>query len=121
MSVKTAWHQSKTNNGSSLPAASAVEKDETETRMNTAQNIKICLCIFSNWGHPGRVGLTEIQLFDLDHRKIEVQREDVQVQGAHNITGDMESLFNGKYKVVILGLQPFSRFIVTCCGPYFLE
>lgn len=101
MSLKTAWHQSKTNNGSLLPVTSAVEKDKTEARMNSAQNTKIGLCIFSNWGHPCRVGLTEIQLFDLDQRKIEVQCDDVQVQGAHNITGDMESLFNGKYKVVI--------------------
>ena len=109
MSVKTAWHQSKNNNGPLLPAAAVVENGETEAaRMNSAQSIKICLCIFSNWGHPGRVGLTEIQLFDLDQRKIEVQSEDVLVQGAHNITGDLESLFNGKYKVGRdLGIQEF--------------
>lgn len=74
-------------------------RDSNTREIKSADKIKICICIFSNWGHPGRVGLTGIELFDLDRCRIEIQSKDVEIQGANNVSGDLMALFNGKYKV----------------------
>ncbi len=66
----------------------------------------VSLEIHSNWGHPGRVGLTEIQIYDLAGRRIPVKAEDVFVKRAVNASGNIDVLFSGKYKVrveVVIG------------------
>ena len=61
--------------------------------------IEVHFEILSNWTHEQRVGLTEIQLFDANRRRIDVQEANVMVHNLQNPRGDVMCLFNGKYKV----------------------
>ena len=60
----------------------------------------ICLEITSNWGHPNRVGLTEIQLLQKNGKRLNInQYKCVQVEGALEEKWNVYNLFNGKFKV----------------------
>ena len=52
--------------------------------------------------HNVVIWLTEIQLFDANRRRIELEESDVMVRNVQNPRGDIMSLFNGKYKVPML-------------------
>jgi len=54
--------------------------------------------LISNWGHPSRVGLTEIQLFDSSRKKIVLHVDELSINGAVNVKGDLGALINGKVK-----------------------
>lgn len=99
ISLKSAWNQSSFNDSSLLKTEVMSTRDNNTREIRPANKVKIHICIFSNWGHPCRVGLTGIELFDLDRRRIEIQSKDVEIQGANNVSGDLMALFNGKYKV----------------------
>lgn len=63
------------------------------------QPIEVHIEILSNWGHDTRVGLTEIQLFDNNKQRIDVDENDVMVRNVERMRGgDVMSLFNGRYK-----------------------
>ncbi|XP_048465715.1 protein KATNIP homolog [Rhincodon typus] len=59
--------------------------------------IYVTLEILSNWGNVDKVGLTEVQFFDLKHQKIFVSPHDVDVRNAHS-PGNLNRLVNGKTK-----------------------
>ncbi|XP_014661506.1 PREDICTED: uncharacterized protein KIAA0556-like isoform X2 [Priapulus caudatus] len=62
--------------------------------------VELHLEVCSNWGHPDRIGLTEMQLFDQDGRHIEVKPPDVVVSGATDVKGDITNIFNSKFKTI---------------------
>ena len=66
--------------------------------------IEVHIEIKSNWGHPMRLGLTEIQLFDGNHSLLQVASSDVTVFGAEECKGTIDVLFNGKFKVTFRNL-----------------
>ena len=66
--------------------------------------IEVHLEVKSNWGHPMRLGLTEIQLFDGNHSLLQVAPSDVTVFGAEECKGTIDVLFNGKFKVTFRNL-----------------
>ena len=65
----------------------------------SVETMEVLVEVLSSWGHPSRVGLTEIQFFDMKKRRIFVNHSQVKVQGATNVKGELEALFNGKCKV----------------------
>lgn len=66
----------------------------------------ICLEITSNWGHPSRVGLTEIQLLQKNGKRLKFnQYKCVQVEGALEEKWNVYNLFNGKFKVCQLNVN----------------
>ncbi|XP_046573388.1 katanin-interacting protein-like isoform X2 [Haliotis rubra] len=60
--------------------------------------LEVNMEILSNWGHPDRVGLTEIQFFNSDKQLIPVRMSDVSVHGATGCRTSRDVLFNGKPK-----------------------
>ncbi|XP_046378417.2 katanin-interacting protein-like isoform X2 [Haliotis rufescens] len=60
--------------------------------------LEVNMEILSNWGHPDRVGLTEIQFFNSDKQLIPVRMSDVSVHGATGCRTSLDVLFNGKPK-----------------------
>ena len=59
----------------------------------------IKLQLLSNWGHPKRIGLTEIQFFDTNKNRIEVNTSCSQTFQSVAPRGEFSNLFNGKCKV----------------------
>ena len=66
----------------------------------TPPEIVVTVQILSNWGHPTRVGLTELQLFDKSGKKLELDVADVFVHGAVNPKGQIKNIINGNFKVL---------------------
>ncbi|XP_078693037.1 katanin-interacting protein-like isoform X5 [Branchiostoma floridae x Branchiostoma belcheri] len=56
--------------------------------------------MLSNWGHPSRLGLTEIEFFDLEGKKIPVSEADIVASGAEEQKGTVGCLVNGKTKTI---------------------
>jgi len=69
------------------------------TRQSQSNSLTVTLKILSNWGHPSRVGLTEVQFFDQTKNRFDVNPDDIRVKGARNVKGDLAVLCNGKCKV----------------------
>ncbi|XP_051877498.1 katanin-interacting protein isoform X2 [Pristis pectinata] len=59
--------------------------------------IYVSMEILSNWGNDNKVGLTEVQFFDLKQQKIFVSPHDVDIRNAY-YPGNLDSLVNGKTK-----------------------
>ncbi|XP_077979703.1 LOW QUALITY PROTEIN: protein KATNIP homolog [Glandiceps talaboti] len=62
----------------------------------TGNNIVIQL--LSNWGHPTRIGLTEVQFFDKNGQKISIDDSEIDVVNAREEKGDVSNIVNGKSK-----------------------
>lgn len=60
---------------------------------------KVTIEMVSNWGHPSRLGLTEIQLLNESEHLLPVSSSGVFVHGAESMSGSPSILFNGKTKV----------------------
>ncbi|XP_025076001.1 protein KIAA0556 homolog isoform X2 [Pomacea canaliculata] len=59
---------------------------------------KVTIEMVSNWGHPSRLGLTEIQLLNELEHLLPVSSSGVFVHGAETMSGSPSILFNGKTK-----------------------
>ncbi|XP_022092559.1 protein KIAA0556-like isoform X2 [Acanthaster planci] len=71
----------------------------TTTATTTIPTLEITLEASSNWGHPNRIGLTDVQFFDLQGKKITLGAGQVKTAQAHeNIKGELENIVNGKAK-----------------------
>nr|XP_014340944.1 PREDICTED: uncharacterized protein KIAA0556 [Latimeria chalumnae] len=69
--------------------------------------IYVTMEILSNWGSCLRVGLTEVQFFDLKNQKIFVSPHDVDIRNT-DFPGDLSCLVNGKTKTTK------ERYMWTC-------
>ncbi|XP_067859220.1 katanin-interacting protein isoform X2 [Heptranchias perlo] len=65
--------------------------------ISVKDTVYVSMEILSNWGNDGKVGLTEVQFFDLKHQKIFVSPHDVDIRNA-DYPGNLNSLVNGKTK-----------------------
>ncbi|KAJ7306069.1 hypothetical protein JRQ81_010435 [Phrynocephalus forsythii] len=75
--------------GSELP-----EEPHSQGRLEVRDAIYLTLEIRSNWGHASRVGLTEVEFFDLQHRKLFVSPHDVDLRHSDS-PGELACLVNG--------------------------
>jgi hypothetical protein len=79
----------------------------------TEQNgIEVYIEILSNWGHPNKIGLTEVQFFNLEGKRLWLGSNRVQLLGSLD-SGNLWALVNGKTKTTK------SRFMWMCpysCG-----
>uniref|UniRef100_UPI00398ECB9F protein KATNIP homolog isoform X2 n=1 Tax=Pristiophorus japonicus TaxID=55135 RepID=UPI00398ECB9F len=93
------------NDGSSSSFVKARNALTTETHQSVGlsdsiavkSTVYVSMEILSNWGNDDKVGLTEVQFFDLKHQKIFVSPHDVDIRSAH-YPGNLNSLVNGKTK-----------------------
>jgi hypothetical protein len=75
-----------------IKATKLSQSDDTEI-------LEVHTEVISNWGHPSRVGVTEIQFFDMENKRLEVDPNDVNIYGADDVKGDIANILNGKFKV----------------------
>uniref|UniRef100_A0A4W3IEB6 KATNIP domain-containing protein n=1 Tax=Callorhinchus milii TaxID=7868 RepID=A0A4W3IEB6_CALMI len=68
--------------------------------------IYVTMEILSNWGNSGKVGLTEVQFFDLKKQRISVSPHDVDIRNA-DYPGNLSCLVNGKTKDRHMWTCPF--------------
>ena len=62
--------------------------------------MEVILTAASNWGHPDRIGLTDVQFFDRDGKRISLSADQVKVDGQNSeVKGDLGCIVNGKAKV----------------------
>ncbi|XP_072916930.1 katanin-interacting protein isoform X1 [Hemitrygon akajei] len=66
-------------------------------RQSAKDIIYVSMEILSNWGNDHKVGLTEVQFFDLKQQKISVSPHDIDVRNAY-CPGNLDSLVNGRTK-----------------------
>ncbi|XP_069762164.1 katanin-interacting protein isoform X2 [Narcine bancroftii] len=93
------------NDRSSSSALMSRNAISTETHWRVGESdaqsakdtIYISMEILSNWGNDDKVGLTEVQFFDLKQQKIFVSPHDVDIRNAY-YPGNLHSLVNGKTK-----------------------
>ncbi|XP_061455578.1 katanin-interacting protein isoform X2 [Rhineura floridana] len=77
--------------GSERPEPHVLGQQELEREVRDA--IYITVEILSNWGHATRVGLTEVEFFDLHHDKVFVSPHDVDIRHA-DTPGELGCLVN---------------------------
>jgi hypothetical protein len=70
-----------------------------QVRQSGANSLSIQIGLLSNWGHESRIGLTEIQFFDLKKNRLEIDASLLRVEGAKNELGDVGYLVNNRFKV----------------------
>lgn len=77
-----------------------------------AEEIEDAICvtmeILSNWGNESRVGLTEVEFFDLNNTKLHVSPRDVDIQST-DTPGNLGHLVNRNLSVSGGGTR------VACC------
>ena len=61
--------------------------------------MSLTLDLCTNWGHKNRVGLTEVQVYGIDGKRLKLKADDVSVNGAMETSGDLGNIVNGKTKV----------------------
>ncbi|XP_064624370.1 katanin-interacting protein-like isoform X2 [Lineus longissimus] len=69
-----------------------------QSQSDDVEMIEVHMEVVSNWGHPSRVGLTEIQFFDMENKRLEVDPNDVNIYGADDVKGIIANVLNGKFK-----------------------
>ena len=69
--------------------------------MAELSGIEVHVEILSNWGHPNKIGLTEVQFFDVEGKRLWLGSNRVQLLGAPDgaDSGNLWALVNGKTKV----------------------
>ncbi|XP_076332193.1 katanin-interacting protein-like isoform X3 [Tachypleus tridentatus] len=101
-------HQSETKNQQAFFSENIQGLETQKSSSKVASKYKssegiitsIDLELLSNWGHPDRIGLTEVQLYDSSGKLLDVKPMDVSVEGSQNAAGEIGNLVNGKTKTV---------------------
>ena len=66
----------------------------------SASSTEVTLVATTNWGHPSRIGLTDVQFFDLNGKRIPMNADQVKLVGSYReVKGDIGCVVNGKAKV----------------------
>ncbi|XP_066292007.1 katanin-interacting protein-like isoform X3 [Branchiostoma lanceolatum] len=85
------------------PIQQELETDDVRSSSNPDKSegpVEVFCEMLSNWGHPSRLGLTEMEFFDLEGKKIPVSEADVIATGAEEQKGTVGCLVNGKTKTI---------------------
>ncbi|XP_071797253.1 katanin-interacting protein-like isoform X3 [Asterias amurensis] len=65
----------------------------------SASSTEVTLVATTNWGHPSRIGLTDVQFFDLNGKRIPLSADQVKLVGSYReVKGDIGCVVNGKAK-----------------------
>ncbi|XP_076331962.1 katanin-interacting protein-like isoform X2 [Tachypleus tridentatus] len=61
---------------------------------------RVYLELLGNWGHPNRIGLTEVQFYDSSGSLLSLKPVDVSIEGDEDISVRVRNLVNGKTKTI---------------------
>eukprot|EP00058_Branchiostoma_floridae_P025246 XP_002610736.1 hypothetical protein BRAFLDRAFT_126073 [Branchiostoma floridae] len=94
-----AW--AKADRSEPIPQEPETDNVRASSKQDKSEGTIEVFCeMLSNWGHPTRLGLTEMEFFDLEGKKIPVSEADVVVTGAEDKKGTVGCLVNGKTKTI---------------------
>ncbi|KAK2870458.1 hypothetical protein Q8A67_024850 [Cirrhinus molitorella] len=82
---------------SDLTESSSLTLTQRESSLQVTSTLYVTMEIMSNWGHPGQVGLTEIQFFGPQNHKLYVSPHDLDIRNTDQ-PGNLAALVNGKTK-----------------------
>ncbi|XP_050954705.1 katanin-interacting protein isoform X2 [Labeo rohita] len=82
---------------SDLTESSSFTLTHREAALQVTPTVYVTMEIMSNWGHPGQVGLTEVQFFCPQNRKLYVSPHDLDIRNTDQ-PGNLAALVNGKTK-----------------------
>uniref|UniRef100_A0A8C1GUB8 KATNIP domain-containing protein n=1 Tax=Cyprinus carpio TaxID=7962 RepID=A0A8C1GUB8_CYPCA len=82
---------------SDLTDSSSFSLTQTEASPQVTPTLYVTMEILSNWGHPGQVGLTEVQFFCPQNSKLYVSPHDLDIRNTDQ-PGNLAALVNGKTK-----------------------
>ncbi|XP_043082041.1 LOW QUALITY PROTEIN: katanin-interacting protein [Puntigrus tetrazona] len=82
---------------SDVPDSSSFTLTRREASLQVTPTLYVTMEILSNWGHPGQVGLTEVQFFCPQNRKLYVSPHDLDIRNTEH-PGNLAALVNGKTK-----------------------
>ncbi len=71
---------------------------QSDASLQVTPTLYVTMEIRSNWGHPGQVGLTEVQFFCPQNHKLYVSPHDLDIRNTDQ-PGNLAALVNGKTKV----------------------
>ncbi|XP_016339808.1 uncharacterized protein KIAA0556-like isoform X1 [Sinocyclocheilus anshuiensis] len=82
---------------SDLTDSSSFSLTQREASPQVTRTLYVTMEIMSNWGHPGQVGLTEVQFLCPQNRKLYVSPHDLDIRNT-DLPGNLAALVNGKTK-----------------------
>ncbi|XP_022258717.1 protein KIAA0556-like, partial [Limulus polyphemus] len=71
-----------------------------ECKSSEGNITRVHLELFGNWGHPDKIGLTEVQFYDSSGTLLSLKPVDVSIEGVEDVSMGVENLVNGKTKTV---------------------
>ncbi|XP_072167978.1 katanin-interacting protein-like [Diadema setosum] len=77
---------------------SAASSKSSSLEDSSPDLLEVIVEVASNWGHPLRVGLTEVQFFDAEGQRITLQPTQVKVHNGDEHVGSLGNIVNGKMK-----------------------
>ncbi|XP_048029743.1 katanin-interacting protein isoform X1 [Megalobrama amblycephala] len=82
---------------SDLTDSSSFTLPQKDVSLQVTPTLYVTMEILSNWGHPGQVGLTEVQFFCPQNQKLYVSPHDLDIRNTDQ-PGNLASFVNGKTK-----------------------
>ncbi|XP_038048296.1 katanin-interacting protein-like [Patiria miniata] len=82
-----------------LPYSPLTTTTSAATTTPTTPTHEFTLEASSNWGHPNRIGLTDVQFFDLAGKRVSLSADQIRTTAAcRDAKGELENIVNGKAK-----------------------
>lgn len=82
---------------SDLTDSSSFTLAQKDASLQVRPTLYVTMEILSNWGHPGQVGLTEVQFFCPQNQRLYVSPHDLDIRNTDQ-PGNLAALVNGKTK-----------------------
>ncbi|XP_041473507.1 katanin-interacting protein-like isoform X2 [Lytechinus variegatus] len=80
------------------PRSKSASSSKSSSLEASSPVLEVVIEINSNWGHPSRVGVTEVQFFDLQGQRLTLQPSSIEARNAEESKGELANIINAKMK-----------------------
>ncbi|XP_054763910.2 uncharacterized protein LOC129270575 [Lytechinus pictus] len=80
------------------PRSKSASSSKSSSLEASSPDLEVVIEINSNWGHPSRVGVTEVQFFDLQGQRLTLQPSSIEARNAEESKGELANIINAKMK-----------------------
>eukprot|EP00057_Strongylocentrotus_purpuratus_P022591 XP_011677065.1 PREDICTED: uncharacterized protein KIAA0556 [Strongylocentrotus purpuratus] len=80
------------------PRSKSASSSKSSSLETSSSDLEVIIEINSNWGHPSRVGVTEVQFFDLEGQRLTLQPSSLDVRNASESKGELANIVNARMK-----------------------
>ncbi|XP_030841044.1 protein KIAA0556 [Strongylocentrotus purpuratus] len=80
------------------PRSKSASSSKSSSLETSSSDLEVIIEINSNWGHPSRVGVTEVQFFDLEGQRLTLQPSGLDVRNASESKGELANIVNARMK-----------------------